>query len=69
MKKSKKFLAFALTGFVIAVGFAFSGLSASASDLSELSAKAGDYCTGSANTDCRSSATGNIYPNMEAANW
>lgn len=37
--------------------------------LEELRAKAGDYCTGSANTDCRSGATGNIYPNMEAANW
>ncbi|AMP98040.1 hypothetical protein AY601_1113 [Pedobacter cryoconitis] len=69
MKKSQKILGLTLGGFLVAVGFAFSGLSASASDLSELSAKAGDYCTGSSNTDCRSSATGNIYPHMESSNF
>jgi len=69
MKKTKKIIGLALGCALAAAGFALSGINATASDLSELSARAGDYCTGAANIDCRSSATGNIYPHMESANY
>jgi hypothetical protein len=64
----KKTLAFFSAAVLLAVLFT-NAFGYKVSSLEELRAKAGDYCTGSANTDCRSSATGNIYPNMEAANW
>jgi len=54
---------------LVAAGFALARTNTSASELSELSAKGGDYCTRAANSDCRSSATGNIYANMEAADF
>lgn len=67
--KTKQFFGLVVCGALLAAGFGLSGLNANANTLSELSAKAGDYCTSAQNIDCRSSATGNIYPNMESANF
>lgn len=69
MKNARKIVGVMFGCALVAAGFALSGANASASDLSELSAKAGDYCAGAPNSDCQSSATGNIYPNMEAADF
>lgn len=60
-----------LGGALFAAVVTVCALGVKASTLSDLSAKAGDYCKdcGSCSTDCRSGATGNIYPHHEAADF
>lgn len=65
----KRKLIFSLAATFVAAGFAFGGFESQASSISELSAEAGSYCTQDSSTDCKSSATGNIYPGYRAASY
>jgi hypothetical protein len=65
--KNKLSLAFAGAAMFAAV--AFTGFTTSGSSIDELTSKADSisYCTPTANSDCHSSATGNIYAGYKAA--
>lgn len=62
----KKTLFFALTGALATVALVLTVFTTNASSLQDLRANANaasTYCAPNSGTDCRSHATGNIYPN------
>jgi len=66
----KKKVMLAIGGTMMVSAFAFSGLVSNGHSLNQLRAKAeaaASYCTPTANSDCKSDATGNIYPGYASA--
>lgn len=52
---------FAFGGTLLLAALAFSSINANSTSLQELKAEAAPHCTPNSNTDCESSATGNVY--------
>lgn len=63
----KKKIIFSVGGALMVAALAVGSFSTEVSSFKELSAQATDACVPKSNSDCKSSATGNIYQGYEFA--